>query len=444
DGMFEGIQRACLNTFRSNLFSVQSDCPDRERFGYGGDIVAPCEAFMDNFDMSGFYTKAVQDFAVAAQPDGGLTGTAPFVGIASDGLGGRSGPVEWGTVLPVLLYRLYQYYGNIDLIRQYYPLSKGWVDFIHRHAKDQMIDQTIGDHESIDQQLTGMSATAFYYYNTTLLVKFAELLDKKDDIARYTLLQDSVRTAFIGKFLDTANGHVGIHTAAAQAYALYFNLVPPTSAADVLKVMIDAIAANGYHMASGIFGTNFIMDVLGKSGKGKIARTVAAQTTFPGWGFMLANGATTLWEHWAGSESTYSHNHPMFGSISNWLYSYIAGIRPADDARGYDHIIIQPETSGLTWASATYHSVLGKISSQWRKAGSLFTLDVTVPVNATAIVHIPAPLRGIREGGRPLTERSDMSVTGERGNESLVTIGSGTYHFTATIPDDNHNIPHKK
>jgi alpha-L-rhamnosidase len=435
DTLINQIQKISLNTFRSNIFSVQSDCPHRERFGYGGDIVATCEAFMDNFNMSGFYEKTVNDFADEAQPDGGLTETAPFVGITGDGLGGKSGPVEWGAVLPVLLYKIYQYYGNIELIRQNYAVAKNWVDFMHRHAKDNIINTTIGDHESIDQQIVGLSATAFYYYNTSLLSKFAKLLDKQEDFKSYSALQANIKNAFIQNYLDTTTGNVGIHTAAAQAYALYFNIIPDNSVDEVLQVLLKDIAANNYHITSGIFGTKFLMEMLGKTGNGNIAYMMATQKTFPGWGYMIANGATTLWEHWALSENTYSHNHPMFGSISNWFYSYLAGIRPADDAIGYNKIIIQPETSNLQWAKATYNSVLGKVSSYWKKNGSTFTLDVTIPVNASATVYLPASLQNIRESNKIIKGEGSVSFTGNQDNESIILLGSGLYHFSATLPD---------
>ena len=388
--------------------------------------------------MRGFYEKTVNDFADEVQPDGGLTETAPFVGIASDGLGGKSGPVEWGSVLPVLLYKLYQYYGNIELIRKDYPIVKDWVDFLHRHAKDNLINTTIGDHESVDHQLVELSATAFYYYNTALLTRFAKLLDKQEDFIRYCALKDTIKNTFIRIFFDTSTGNVGIHTAAAQAYALYFDLIPDNSVDDVLQVMLKDIGANNYHITSGIFGTKFIMEILGKTGNVSPGYKMATQKTFPGWGYMIANGATTLWEHWALSDNTYSHNHPMFGSISNWFYSYLAGIRPAGDAVGYNKIIIQPEITNLQWAKATYNSVLGEISSYWKKTASTFTFNVTIPVNANATLYFPASLQNVREGDKLITGKGPVSFIGRRGNESILQIGSGQYHFTATLPD-NHN-----
>jgi len=447
DTLIDRIQTVSLNTFRSNLFSVQSDCPHRERFGYGGDIVATCEAFMDNFDMERFYDKTVNDFADDAQPDGGLPETAPFVGIGDGGLTRKSAPVEWGSVVPVLLDKIYQYYGNIGLVRRYYPVAKNWVDFISRHAQEYTIDKTIGDHESVSPQLVKLSATAFYYYNASLLAKLASLLDKQEDVLRYSALSDSVRLAFIRSFVDGSTGDVGTHTAAAQAYALYFGLVPDHSLDKVTRVLLEDISSDNDHTTGGIFGTKFLMEVLGRMGKGNLGYRIATQRTFPGWGYMIDNGATTLWEHWALSEDTYSHNHPMFGSISNWFYSYIAGIRPAEDASGYNKIVIQPGVSHLRWANASYQTVLGKVRSSWKKTGDTFSLDVTIPVNATATVVLPATMKDIRERGLAITRGGAAGVgvgagggagagpvtfVGRRGDQFIFSIGSGDYHFTAT------------
>ena len=435
DSLINQIQNISLNTFKSNIFSVQSDCPHRERFGYGGDIVATSEAFMHNYDMSGFYEKTVIDFADEAQPDGGLTETAPFVGIASDGLGGKSGPIEWGSAHPMLVDQLYQYYGNIDMVREQYPVVKNWVDFMERNAKGGIINRTIGDHESIDKKLEGPSATAFYYYNTLLLTKFAKLLHKQDDHKKYDALKETIKAAFIANYVDAASGNIDNRTAAAQAYGLFFNLIPEGSFDATLKVLLENITKNDDHITAGIFGTKFIMDVLSSTGNGSKAYKMATQKTFPGWGYMLANGATTLWEHWPLEENIYSHNHPMFGSISEWFYKYLAGIRPANDAVGYNKIIIHPQIHDLQWAKASYNAVLGKVSTFWKKSGKTLTLNITIPVNATAEVFIPASLKNIKERGIPVTGAGDVRFKGTEKKESIFALGSGTYQFTVQLED---------
>jgi alpha-L-rhamnosidase len=150
---------------------------------------------------------------------------------------------------------------------------------------------------------------------------------------------------------------------------------------------------------------------------------------------MLANGATTLWEHWPLEENIYSHNHPMFGSISEWFYKHLAGIRPANDAVGYNKIIIHPQIHDLQWAKASYNAVLGKVSTYWKKSGKTLTIDITIPVNATAEVFIPASLKNIKERGMPVTGDGAVQFKGTEKKESIFSLGSGSYQFTVQLED---------
>ncbi|MCD8265328.1 MAG: family 78 glycoside hydrolase catalytic domain [Tannerellaceae bacterium] len=170
DPLINRIQEATLNSFRSNIFSVQSDCPHREKFGYGADMLTTAEAYIYNFDMYAFYAKALQDYEDAARLEGGLTETAPFVGIADAGLGDGSGPIGWGTFLPAGMDKHYRYYGNKEMIRQHYPTTKRWVEFLKSKAVNNIIDVGLSDHESIAEKPVRLTSTLFYYYRKACTV----------------------------------------------------------------------------------------------------------------------------------------------------------------------------------------------------------------------------------------------------------------------------------
>jgi alpha-L-rhamnosidase len=400
DSLFTRIQKTSENTFLSNLFSVQSDCPHREKVGYGGDIVATSEAFMANFDMHDFYAKTVRDFADGAQPDGALPETAPYVGIADEGLTRTAAPIGWGTALPMLLKQLYQYYGDSALIAKYYPKAKGWVDFLHAHAEGFIIGKGIGDHESLDPKQIEVTSTAFLYYNTHLLQQLAKILGRHGEADHYGQLAQQVKDAFIKKFYDPATGSVGIHTQATQAFALYFHLLPAGEEEKALKVLVAQIHEKKDHVSTGIFGTKYLLEVLSEHGLTDLACKVALQKDFPGWGYMLEKGATTLWEHWEYSDNVFSHNHPMFGSISGWFFKYLAGIRPAEDAVGYNKIILQPAGfSRLSYTGADFASPQGMISVEWRKKNDTLSYEVIVPVNTSATILLPGePVHQVGSG----------------------------------------------
>ena len=148
---------------------------------------------------------------------------------------------------------------------------------------------------------------------------------------------------------------------------------------------------------------------------------------------MLENGATTLWEHWEFSDNTFSHNHPMFGSVSEWFYKALAGINPAPDAVGFDKIIIQPQPVGdLKWVKASYDSVHGRIVSEWRQEPGKFNLRVRVPVGATATIFLPAE-DGARltEGGKPLDRVAGVQLLRTESGKAVIAVGSGEYEFAS-------------
>ena len=162
-----------------------------------------------------------------------------------------------------------------------------------------------------------------------------------------------------------------------------------------------------------------------------MAFTIVNQRTFPGWGYMLENGATTLWEHWAFSDNTYSHNHPMFGSVSEWFYKVPAGINPAPDAVGFDKIVIRPQPVGdLDWVKASYDSMHGKVVSEWTRKAEKFNLRVRVPVGATATVFLPAKEgTPVTEAGKPFERAAGVQLLRREGGNAVLAIGSGDYEF---------------
>jgi len=432
--MFNRIQEIVDWTLLSNLFSVESDCPHREKFGYGGDIMVASGMAMFNFDMASFYTKAVHDLADAARPNGGFTETAPFVGIADKGLGQGAGPVEWGSGHPWLVWQLYQYYGDKHLLEEQYGEIKSWLALLQSQAKDEILGPGISDHESLVPKPEQLDGTAFYYFNAKLFSKIARTLSRNTAADNADLLAEKIKTAFNKKFLQAGTGRYERASQACQAYALYFGLVPANEKPHALDVLVrDITETHQGHLTTGIFGTKYMLNALSDSGRADVAYRMVNQKTFPGWGHMIENGATTLWEHWEYSDNTYSHNHPMFGSVSEWFYKVLAGINPAPDAIGFDKIIIRPQPVGdLKWVKASYNSIRGKITSEWNRAGESFELKVSIPANTRALVYVPAsdPNRvKIRE---PRNTSAALFQKVEN-NCAVFSVGSGSYQFVSTV-----------
>jgi len=428
DSLLNSIQRICEWTFLSNIFSVQSDCPHRERFGYGGDIAATSEAFMYNFNMSEFYSKTVSDWNDASLKDGMFTDTAPFVGIQYCGLG-------WAMVHPLLQLQLYQRYGNKSLIEKQYPAAKKWLSLVVEQNPDFIIRNGLSDHEGLTDRPADEMVTPLFYQSAKIMEKLAEILNLTEDVKAFNELSEKIRTAYMNKFLDKTTGKVGNGTQGSQSFALYTGIIPLEFRGKVLDYLLSDIVLNkANHLSTGIFGTKFMLDELSRSGYHKLALEIVRQPNFPGWGYMLANGATTLWEHWASDANTYSHNHPMFGSVSQWFYSWLGGIQPAEDACGFNRIIIRPQTQGvLSWVKCSHFSVNGKIVSNWSKKNGKLIMEIEIPANTSAKVYFPSSDPGkIKADGIALKRAKGISDCIVEAGITTCNIVSGKYAFTVT------------
>jgi len=396
--LLNDLHMFCRNTFLSNLMGVQSDCPARERFGYGADIAVTTEALIFNFDMRAFYAKTVQDFADEAADDGWFTETAPFVGIAASGFGGRAGPIGWTVVVPILMRDLYRYYGDRDVIARHYAACARYVDLVRAKCPDLIVPRCIGDHEALEKAPEALTATAHFYQWASLVSQFASILGKKDDAKKYGAMAEEIQAAFRKKFV--VSGKVGGGRQGEQVFGLYHRLVAESDRAAALGILRRDIEAHGGALTTGIFGTKYLLEVLSfEEGFEELAGKLAARREFPSWGYMLDNGATTLWETWKASDNTYSQNHPMFGSIDEWLMKHALGISVPEDAVGCDRVAIRPKpVAGLTWARGEYRSVRGPIKVDWKLADGKMRLAVELPKGVTAKVWLADKKRWVRAG----------------------------------------------
>ncbi|MCX6874302.1 MAG: family 78 glycoside hydrolase catalytic domain [Verrucomicrobia bacterium] len=420
------IQELCRRTFLANVVTVQSDCPHRERFGYGGDIVATSEAFLMNFNMAGFYAKTVRDWGDAARPDGRFTDTAPFVGIDYCGVG-------WSMVHPLLLEQLHQHYGNRGLLEEQVPAAIRWLDGEAIRREQGLVTNGLGDHEALAKSGGPVLTTPMFIDSARRVARLARLVGRQDDATRFEAMADESATAWAGAFLDPATGKVGDGSQSNQAFALGFDAAPPTARPLVFQRMMDGLAAaDGPRLSTGIFGTRFLLEELSRSGRSDLAFALADRSTFPSWGWMLENNATTLWEHWAGGDNTYSHSHPMFGSISAWFFRWPGGIQPAADAIGFDRIVIRPQAvPGLNWVKSSHRSIRGLIESNWSTTDHGLRFEIVIPPDSTAIIELPSGAEDeLSEGGRPVAEARGIEILPPGPAVHRLQVGSGRYRFS--------------
>ncbi len=430
--LFNQIQENSEWTFLSNVFSIESDCPGREKFGYGGDIVTACEAYIYNYHMPEFYVKTVRDYEDDQRPSGGMPELAPDNSIYDKGLTKDTGPIGWMLAHPFVQERLYRYYGDKQLIKEQYEATSRLLEFIREQAPDHILKIGISDHATLAPKPEGVTATAFYYHHVVLLAEFARILGKTDDHEKYSVLAEEIKSAFIEAFNKEAIVDIG--TQAAQAFALYYDLLAEDqqlAAMDILENRI--VEKNNGHLSTGIFGTKMLYDVFRMYDRNDLGYLITDQREFPGYGYMIENGGTTIWEHWGGGGASY--NHPMFGCVSEWFYKALAGICPEEDAVGFDRFIIKPGVEGdLDWVKASYHSIRGKIESNWKIVDDQLILDVVIPVNTNATVFIPSKSADeVMESNRKASSAEGITTVHQDGKYAVLEVTSGSYHFVSKL-----------
>lgn len=424
---------------KTNLHSITTDCCQRdERMGWLGDAHLTAETAMMNFDMGAFYTKFINDIRDVQDKNGTITDTVPFI------WGQRPADPAWGTAYPLLCWYMYQYYGDQRILEQHYEGLKKYTDFLQSKAKNDLVEFShYGDWVAVEPTPGSLVSSFFYAYDIILLKNIATALGKEKDAEDYQNLAEQIKKAFHKKYYDSETRNYGSGSQTSNVLPLFLDMVPEEARGGIWHNLRQSlIYQNNTHLTTGIIGTKYIMDVLTKTGSSSLAYDLAVQTTYPSWGYMIKNGATTLWELWQNKTGPgmNSHNHPMFGSVGAWLYNTLAGIKQAPDSAGFKHIWIQPEmVRDLRFASGTIHTPLGPITSSWTKSPHHIGLRVYIPVNAEAVVFIPKLKleniilieSGVRiyAEGKFLTGVQGIKKVEELPDSVHIEIGSGRYDF---------------
>jgi alpha-L-rhamnosidase len=440
----------------SNLMSIPTDCPQRdERQGWLGDAHLAAEAAVLNFDMAAFYSKFLEDIRLSQKEDGSLPDAVPpYID--------RLYPADpaWGIAYLEIAWLVYFYYGNERILHKHFAGMKKYVDHLTRNTEGRIVGKLgkYGDWCSpgeVSPKKTPLELTSTwsYYRAAVLLSQFAEVLGRADDVRGYTRLAEEIKTAFNARFLS-GDQYTALRTGPADKspsqtsniLPLALDMVPPEKKRLVIERLLESVVKEwDCHLDTGILGTRYLLDVLTEAGYGQTAFRVATQRTYPGWGYMVEQGATTLWERWEDLKGggMNSHNHIMLGSIDAWLYRVVAGLRC--DAPAWRKIIIRPPLfDGLTEASAEVKTVRGKAGVTWRRGGRRFELRVQVPVGAEAVVHFPlvSGAEAIAESGSVIWKDGEAAGRNEvvsflrtENEYALFRVGSGVYDFGTSTRD---------
>ncbi|MFO0810903.1 MAG: family 78 glycoside hydrolase catalytic domain [Gemmataceae bacterium] len=391
-------------TQRANFIDIPTDCPQRdERLGWTGDAQVYARTATLNADVQAFMTKWLVDLTDAQRPDGQFPMVAPLKVAEADG-----GPA-WADAGVIVPWTMYEVYGDRRLLERQYPSMAKFIAFCKGRSTPDLLPPAkyhcFGDWLSIGADTPkDVIYTAYFAYSTKLTAKAAAALGKVDDAKQYEELFQRIRAAFNKAYVKDG-GRIHGDTQCCYVLALAFDLLDDDKAKLAAGHLVADIEAKGNHLSTGFIGTKDLMLVLAKVGRNDVAYRLIHQDTFPGWGFSIKHGATSIWERWDGwtpekgfqTPGMNSFAHYSFGAVYQWMVENIGGIRAGDVA--YKRIVIAPQPGGkLTWAKVGYDSVRGKIATDWKLDGDKFRLTVTIPANTTAQVRMPKSGKMIEVG----------------------------------------------
>lgn len=435
---------------RGNYRSMPTDCPQRdERQGWLGDRAMGSKGESFIFGNGNLYAKWMQDIDDAQREDGSVPDVAPtYWAIYSDN-------VTWPGAYLIISNMLYDQYANIEPIRKHYDSFRKWVMYMKdKYLKDGiLIKDTYGDWcmppespkliHSLDpsRKTSGEVLSTTYYYNMlTLMERFANLLNKPNDVKEYSDLAASVYKAYNAKFYNSSAQYYANNTATANLLSLAYGLVPNEDKAGVFENIVNKTEKdfNG-HISTGLVGAQWTMRLLTQYGRPDIAYKLVTNTDYPSWGYMASQGATTIWELWNGNTADpamNSGNHVMLlGDLIIWYYENLAGIKGDSEQPGFKHIIMNPLVIGdLKFVNASFQSPYGLIVDEWKKDGDQFTMKVGIPVNTTATISFPTTnVSSITENGKAIQSIKEIKFEKTENNRSYYSVGSGNYSFKMSL-----------
>jgi alpha-L-rhamnosidase len=383
---------------RGNFVSIPTDCPQRdERMGWTGDAQVFWRTGSYNADIAAFGRKWMRDVADGQDEEGPFGNTAPNMpkGGGMPPQIAKYGAPGWADAGVIVPWTAWQQYGDDGIIREHWTSMEKYMRFIEQANPDFLRAKKTGANfadwlPAGSKTPPALVATAYWALAARMMSEMALAIDQPAAAKRYSETYSNIRTAFQKAYIrDT--GEIGSGSQTSYVVALHMGLVPDGLKQAAFDRLVKDIEAHGWHLTTGFLGTPHLLFVLADNGRTDVAYKLLLNETYPSWGYMIRNGATTWWERWnsdKGDPAMNSFNHYAFGSVMAWVYRYVAGIDAG--APGFKKIVIRPRPGpGLTHAHGEYDSVYGKIASEWRGTPEAFTLRVTIPANTTATVHLP-------------------------------------------------------
>ena len=374
------LYNAFIRTQLNNMhLGFPSDCPHRERLGYTGDGQIASFATMNLIESKDFYRKWIRDIFDSQDKNGGhVSHTAPFAG-------GGGGPVGWGGAAVIVPYNYYKVFGDKAPLYENYEGMKRYVAYVLSRSDGGLVTReeeggwVLGDWCTLHECKIPVPFvnTALFIKCLTYLEEIALAIGKSCDVTEFARIRENVSHALREKYLDTSSGRFAEGIQGADAYAIYASVEDSGTLGSLVK-KYDSL---GY-FDTGFIGTYILLDVLFKNGAENTAYGLLTSHEPGSFGYMMDNGATTVWEHWRGEGS---HDHPMFGASAIHLFTGILGVEQKEGTYGYDSVVIAPNIpDALEYANGSITTVNGEICVGFKRNGTVIEFNIKVPDNVNA------------------------------------------------------------
>jgi alpha-L-rhamnosidase len=437
--LFNRIHKLVRWAQRSNMMSVMTDCPHREKLGWLEQYHLNGPSLRYEFDLARLFTKGMNDMDDSQLDNGLVPDIAPEYVVFKGGF--RDSP-EWGSAFVIVPWQQYLWTGDLELIRNYYDDMKRYVAYLGSTATNDIVSHGLGDWYDLgpkgpgQAQLTPvpLTATAFYYYDTKILEKMAKLLGKTDEARQFENSAVQIRDAFNKEFYNPTTNQYATGSQCSNAIPLVMGLVEPANRQAVLDAIVQDVQQRGNALTAGDVGYRYLLLALAQGGRSDVIFAMNNQSDKPGYGYQLKMGATSLTEAW-NARSSSSQNHFMLGQIIEWFYADLAGISCDPTGPGFKKIIINPQPVGdLSWVKAGFNSIRGKIKSEWNRDNGNFILKVVIPPSTTATVFVPAkPATEVTESNIPAEKSPGVRFLRRENDRAVYEISSGEYEFHSQI-----------
>lgn len=436
DTLYNAIYSLIKWSIKSNMASVLTDCPHREKLGWLEVSHLMSSSIAYCYDIKQMYLKVIDDMKDAQLENGLIPSAAPeFAHFPSD----FSDSPEWGSAGIILPWKLYEWYGDRSVLSSGYTMMKKYIQYLIARSDKNLLYHGLGDWYDLGpnppgwSQLTsrGLTPTAFFYYDLTIMAQTAQLLGFQNDEVFFRDLATEVKLAFNQKFFHPEKGYYDTGSQTANAIPLYMGLAEPKYKTQILQQILSDLESRGYSITSGDIGFHYLLRVLDREQATEVIHKMNSQCEKPGYGYQIKQGATSLTESWSALKTS-SHNHCMLGHLMEWFYSGIGGIQPREDALAFQEFNINPTLpESMNFAITSFKSPYGYIKVKVKQDGVQSRTELSIPANTSARVFVP-----MKEGYTLFVNQSDIKRSSDwkyienQKDKQVYKVGSGKYVIT--------------